>query len=368
MKNESNKPTDNHESDKTVYTLEEITQLTGKEPDYLLSPIIPRIGTSVLAAKPDVGKSQLARQLCLAIISEQPEFLGLKLNTIQKRAIYVATEDHAEAISFLVKKQMLKFGVIEENRLIFICADTLTPKEIHEKILIELKKTKADLVVVDSFGDIFSGNDLNNNAMVRRVTRIFDSIAKRYKCALMFIHHINKAAYHKSPSQQYIQGGSGLVQRIRTALFLSEGKGSIKYLSIAKGNYVSKLIKSRAIELEFSEETFTFSPTGNTIPVEEVAQNGNQAKELNPEKFSELAEEIFEGKTLRHNEFIEKYKMNTGESTSSAKRFLNKVLDLGITVKTGNGDYLLHSADSSPGNMYSIDFETLDTQQSRTIE
>ena len=58
-----------------------------------------------------------------------------------------------------------------------------------------LTKAPVDLVVVDSFGDIFKGNDTNNNMGMRNTVKIFDRIAKKHNCLILFVHHINKGAY-----------------------------------------------------------------------------------------------------------------------------------------------------------------------------
>lgn len=355
MSTKLEQPSEKQESTKEIYTLGEIIKISGEEPDYLLEPILPRVGTCILVAKPDVGKSQLVRQFSLAIVSGHSEFLSFKLKVLHKSVIYVATEDHAVGISFPIKKQIEGFEGYDENNLIFICADTMSPEEIYKNIHAQLKKMKADLVVIDSFGDIFSGPDINNNVLIRQEAKRFDNIAKKYECNVLFIHHINKATYDRSPDQKYIQGGSGLVQRIRTALFLSEGIGSLKYLAVVKGNYTPKQVKSMAVELEFNEATFTFTETGKQVPVRELGQNNYQTKEIKREELVEIAQEIFGDKTLDHKEIIEKYIEKTGASESTAKRNLAKFLDYKIVVKAGKKYSLVQSDNVNPATTYQIE-------------
>lgn len=352
---ENNQPQEKPEGNKEIYTLGEITKLAGEEPDYLIEPILSRVGTSVLAAKPDVGKSQLARQLSLAIISGHDEFLGFKLKTLHKRVLYVATEDHPVGISFPLKKQSEGFKDYDENSLVFLCADTMSPEEISSKIHEQLKKNQVDLVVIDSFGDVFLGLDMNNNAMMRNVAKNFDVIAKKYKCNVLFIHHINKSSYDKSPHQKDIQGGSGLLQRIRSALFLSDGRGSFKYLSVVKGNYTPKELKSKAFELEFCEETFTFTFTGNIVPLEQVGQMNHQSIEIDREKLVEIAEGVCGDKKLTHKELIEKLREKTSQSESSAKRLLRTLLNHNIVSKTDEGYGFVPIENNSAEITYSIE-------------
>ena len=51
-------------------------------------------------------------------------------------------------------------------------------EEIINAIDTDLTLTPADLVVIDSFGDIFKGGDTNNNMAMRNTVKLFDKIAK----------------------------------------------------------------------------------------------------------------------------------------------------------------------------------------------
>lgn len=234
----------------------------------------------------------------------------------------------------------------------FLFADTLNQKEILKELTSELSKETVDLVVVDSFGDVFQGVDLNNNAMVRSTVRSFDKIAKKYKCLIVFIHHINKAAYNSSPGQKYIQGGSGLVQKIRTALFISEGKGPIRYLSIVKGNYTPRKHKELSIELSFSEENFLFTRTGNNIQTAHIGNANNHNEK--PENIKNLAIDIFKDQAFKYNDFIQEFKNVTSLSTTSAKRYIDKFVNEGIVLKTDGTYHLNPDIIDEPQKPYQI--------------
>ena len=64
------------------------------EPSYLMEPIFPQKGTAVLAGKPDIGKSQFARQLCIQVALGLEEIIGFQIKAVHNRSIYVATEDN----------------------------------------------------------------------------------------------------------------------------------------------------------------------------------------------------------------------------------------------------------------------------------
>lgn len=178
--------------DKVVFNAVELMAMGNLEPQYLMSPIFPQKGTAVLAGKPDTGKSQFARQLCIHVAFGLKSFIDFELNPIHNRSIYVATEDNADNTRYLMNRQMNGLGQTVKENLRFIFADTMEQEEILKSLDEELTIAPADLVVVDSFGDIFKGGDSNNNMAMRNTVKTFDKIAKKHNCLILFVHHINK--------------------------------------------------------------------------------------------------------------------------------------------------------------------------------
>lgn len=336
-------PADDH-SDKVIYNAVELMAMGNIEPQYLMEPIFPQKGCAVLAGKPDTGKSQFARQLCIQVALGEKRFLDFELNPIHSKAIYVATEDNQEASTYLLSKQFkgLDREVVENLRFMF--ADTMEQGEILKELDKALTKESADLVVVDSYGDIFLGNDGNNNMAMRNTVKSFDKIAKKHNCLILFVHHINKGGYRQSPGQEHIQGGSGLVQKVRLAIQLSEGDGGTRYFSVVKGNYCPKEYKQNSLVLNFSEDTFLFTNTGKTIPTNQIGGVSNTTS--NKEKiteFQETAETILGQKSITYSSFVQDYCKLTGRSTATAKRVIKDWVKLGIIEKNA-GEYCLAKA------------------------
>jgi KaiC/GvpD/RAD55 family RecA-like ATPase len=324
--------------EKFVYDGIEIIEFGHLSPQYLMSPIFPRKGTAVLAGKPDTGKSQIARQLCIYVALGLKQFIGFDLNIVHQRSVYVATEDGMEACSYLYQQQLKGLGQEPTKNIQFIIADTFEQDEVLRHIDETLTKAPADLVVVDSFGDIFKGFDSNSNMAMRNTVKVFDRVAKKHNCLILFVHHINKGAYRQAPGQEHIQGGAGLVQKVRLAIQLTEGEGFLKYFTVVKGNYCPKEYKANAIELEFSEKNFLFTPTGNFVPIEQLGEQPNKdEKDLKYKELEALAEGIFGNKILSHGDFIRAYSKATGKSTSSAKRCLKDLLKYNLVVECQRG-------------------------------
>jgi hypothetical protein len=327
--------------DKVVFNAVELMAMGNIEPQYLMPPIFPQKGTAVLAGKPDTGKSQFARQLCIQVAFYIEKFIDFKLNPIHNRSIYVATEDNQENTRYLMNRQMQGLGQAPNENLRFIFGDTMEQEEILKSLDEELTKAPADLVVVDSFGDIFKGGDSNNNMAMRNTVKLFDKIAKKHNCLILFVHHINKGAYRQAPGQEHIQGGAGLMQKVRLGIQLSEGDNNTRYFTIVKGNYCPKEYKQNSIVLDFSEETFIFKNTGKLIPTFELGSQPNEDKK--EEKYNELesiAIEIFGDQLISYSNFVKRFCEITGKSIPSAKRAHTNLKNLKIIVEA-NGSYRL---------------------------
>jgi len=329
------------EEEKVMYNAVELMEMGDDETRYLIDPIFPQKGSAVIAGKPDTGKSQFARQLCIQVALGIKDFIGFQLNITHNKALYVATEDNKENTRSLLKKQLKGLGKDPKDNLRFIFADTMEQEEILLKIENALTEEPADLVVVDSFGDIFKGGDTNNNMAMRNTVKSFDKIAKHHNCLVLFVHHINKGAYRVAPGQEHIQGGAGLVQKVRLAIQLSEGDGSIRYFTVVKGNYCPKEYKQNSLELNFSEETFLFSNTGRLIPTADIGTKPDfKHKEEKFNVLEQIANNIFNNNLVSYGNFVKKYCEITGKSPATAKRAHSDLLKFEI-IEICNGVYRL---------------------------
>ncbi|HEY9220363.1 MAG TPA: AAA family ATPase [Lutibacter sp.] len=342
-------PDDNVE--KVVYNAVELMALGDLQPKYLMFPIFPQKGTAFLAGKPDTGKSQLARQLCIQVALGEKTFLGFELYPIHKRAIYLTTEDDKEATKYLASKQFEGLGKKEVENLRFIFGDIMEQSEIINELSKQLKLCPVDLVVVDSFGDIFQGNDSNNNMLMRNTVKLFDKIAKKFNCLVLFVHHINKKAYQLTPGQEHIQGGSGLTQKTRLAIQLTEGVGNIRYFTVVKGNYCPKEYKQNSIELIFSEETFLFVNTGNMIPTSEIGtQPDNFRKKTKNNELEATAQAIISDVPVSYGDFITQFCEITSKSEPTAKRAIRNLVKSGF-IEKHQGNYCLKGKEMESGKV-----------------
>src|SRR5690554_919659 len=80
----------------------------------LIPPLFHRIGLALLIGSSDIGKSTLLRQLCISVVTGKP-FLGMDVQPIFNRALYVSSEDDQMSISYLLKRQNNEFKLKPEE-------------------------------------------------------------------------------------------------------------------------------------------------------------------------------------------------------------------------------------------------------------
>ena len=234
------------------------------------------IGISLVVGASDTGKSMILRQLAM-VTSAGKDFLGRLFNGEHKSAIVVCTEDDAEAVSYLLKKQNQSLGVeIEDlSRLRFIF-DSL---DIPQKIEAELTASPADLIICDALGDLFNGKDLNQNSQVRQFLNQFTILANKFKVPIVFLHHTSKRSEDLAPSKNNSIGSQGIEAKARFVAELRQDKKNenIRNFCIVKGNYLPREMKTASYDL-LMDYNLCFSDSGQRTDFENLAIGAQKAE------------------------------------------------------------------------------------------
>lgn len=251
---------------KEEYTLEELLGLNITEIPCVLEKLIPSESLVILAGHSDVGKSTWYTQLALAIVKGEKTFLGFKLNLLHKRVLIISTEDGPLPLSFRINRQLAGRSIeknVSNNLKVFFNHDNL-----EKRIIAYLEKNPVDLIIIDAFGDVFSG-DINASNGVRQFLDNYKKICQRFKCSVLFVHHIVKGNKKQISEKDQLLGSTGIVGKVRNVLYLSV-KGQIRHLKVVKGNYLKNEDKDKITCLEFDNETLTFSQIFDYHDYEEV--------------------------------------------------------------------------------------------------
>lgn len=244
-----------------IKTAEDLLKLNVTEVQMLLPPILQKVGVASLCGSSDVGKSYMCLNLAIAICCEEEKVLGLDINSSHKSVIMVCTEDNEEDVSVrlrrLVSNKTLNLGAL---RFIF------QTENLISKLDEELMKQPADIVIVDTLGDLFLGN-LNQSIDVRRFLMPFKKLATKFKCQILFNHHLGKSKENNpNPSKNDVLGSQAIESACRTVLILNKKDNSKRVLTVVKGNNVPDSFKNKGIVFDFDAST-GFQPTGEILEV-----------------------------------------------------------------------------------------------------
>ena len=264
----------------------------------LLDPILPRSGVVALVGSSDSGKSSLLRGLAMAIVSGREEYIGFRLNTRYRRAIYVSTEDDQQSVGSLMRRQTGSPEALEAMEydglhFIFDTDNLLATLELG------LKSYVPDVVIVDAFADLYNG-PMNENNRVRGFLQAFAQLAAKYDTLFIFLHHTGKRTESLTPSKHNAIGSQGFEAKMRLMMELRPDpeRHDIRHLCIVKGNYLPAEYKHDSFELRF-DQNLNYTATGERVPFSQLRERDPEKEGAEAERLELIKSLRDEGKTLQ---------------------------------------------------------------------
>ncbi len=211
----------------------EIAKLFQKEPpalDFVISGLL--VGTvGSIVAPGSVGKSFFALQTAIAVASASQSFDLLRLGEVKKgRVLVLAAEDPEQVIWHRMHAigrhlpESVRKDVIE-NMVIVPCLGDgidITDPRWEEDLRQLFERTKPRLVFIDTLTRVHSKDE--NAAMdAKEIMQILEALANEFGCAVVFLHHVSKAAALGGlvELQQAARGSSVFVDNSRWQSFLA---------------------------------------------------------------------------------------------------------------------------------------------------
>ncbi len=194
----------------------------------LIDPIFPKVGLVSLVGSSDTGKSTILRQLALSVALGLDNFLGYKIDTKTRNVIYIRTEDDSTSTSISLKRQIKGLKTFNEfpdeslNHLKFIFDFNFTSNDddnLFKKLENDLSTHGADLIIIDAFTDIFSG-DINSSTKVREFLNTFSTLSKKHNTLILFLHHTGKRTDKFTASKDNVLGSQAFEAKMRVLLEL----------------------------------------------------------------------------------------------------------------------------------------------------
>jgi RecA-family ATPase len=263
-----------------------------KEIPTLVFPFLQQTGLACLAGSSDTGKSSILRQLAVAVVTGEPDFLGFPINARHRSVIYVSTEDLERETAYLLSRQAQRYKpeLLKGLRFVFDI------ENLYNELNKRLNNKPADLVIIDCFADAYGG-DLKDTQRIRTYLHPFQELAQKHQCLILFLHHTGKRTENFEPSKNNLLSGQGFEAKMRLVIELRADPLNPlhRHLCIVKGNYLPASYKKESYVLQFDEQNFIFSNTGERMPFELLVKQPDtnnskvkyeQAKELKEQGYS----------------------------------------------------------------------------------
>ena len=187
--------------------LADLLEEPAEDVSWLWERTLPTFGLSLLAAKPKVGKSTLAR--CLALnVSRGESFLGRA--TSPGPVVYLALEEKRSE----VKAHFERMGATDEPIFIHVGS---APETALAELKAVIAETKAVLAIVDPLLRLVRLRDGNDYAEVTRELEPLLMLARETGCHILAVHHLGKGEREGGDS---ILGSTALFATVDAALLM----------------------------------------------------------------------------------------------------------------------------------------------------
>lgn len=305
------------------------TEVAAKEfPDdrFLWGSQFVRSALNGIVGGSDTGKSTLLRLLAIAIAKGEEEFLGLPLRTKTKKVLIFSLEDGERDVnSFFKDFKSDLIGTMALDNIHFVFEYDKSVLHTLENIV---NSEHYDAIFIDSYSDAFTGFNGNDQMDTKRFLNPFDLIAKKQNAAIVFLHHINKAAKEGSINKGSTMGSAAFEQDVRSLVSITKPKGyhsNLRYIEIKKGNYVSSDEKLKVLTVRFNESKLDFEYQSYTAQKQSI-KKGNFSEEFKAEviAFYSKCKEVKPSLSWRDFEKAVKGKFKQVVSHTTLKSWIEK--------------------------------------------
>lgn len=193
----------------TFTTLDDLLAEPEETIAYALERTLPCGGFSIVAAKPKVGKSTMARGLAVAISKGEP-FLGRA--TTRGKVIYLCLEEkRAEVTSH--------FRRMGANGAAIMIHTGATPKDVLTALEAAIEEHSPVLVIIDPLSRFVRVTDFNSYAEVTRQLEPLIDLARSSACQthIMALHHNGKSGDVREAGDA-VMGSTGFFAAVDTLL------------------------------------------------------------------------------------------------------------------------------------------------------
>lgn len=312
---------------RTELKMIKMSDIEAQEIEWLWYPYIAYGKLAIVQGDPGDGKTTLILNLAAKLTKGE----GLDENMKVMEPMNVIYQTAEDGLADTVKPRLLQAGADCEKVLV-IDESEKSLSMLDERIEEALIKTGARVLILDPIqAYLGSGTDMNRANEVRNMTKRLAALAEKYKCAIILIGHMNKAAGNKAAYRG--MGSIDFYAVARSVLLVGrvEGEPNIRAMVQIKNN-LAEFGHAKAFRL--SEEGFRWLGDYE-ITADEVL--GGYAPKINKlEQAKDLLREL--SKELEKVESNSIYDM-AKEQNISKRTLENAKREMGIRAKRENDSW-----------------------------
>jgi predicted ATP-dependent serine protease len=321
------KPEDVMEEQKIELKMIKMSEVQSQEVEWLWYPFIPYGKLTIIQGDPGDGKTTLVLNIAAKLSKGEGLDSEMKLQE-PVNVIYQTAED---GLSDTVKPRLELAGA-DCERISVIDESAKSLSMIDERLEEALVRTGAKVLILDPIQAYLGGGmDMNRANEARDMTKRLGVLAEKYKCAILLIGHMNKAAGNKAAYRG--MGSIDFFAVARSVLLVGrvEGEPNIRAVVQIKNN-LAAFGHPKAFAL--SEEGFRWLGDYEITADEVLGGIAPKANKL--EQAKQMLRELAEtANAVQSNEIFDEAK----ELGISRRTMENAKKELGIRAKKINNSW-----------------------------
>lgn len=230
------------------------------EQEWVVDGLLPQGGLGLIAAKPKVGKTTLARALAVAVAKGEP-FLGR--DTTQGPVVYISLEDPA----WHVQAEFERLGAKGSQLYVF---EGPVPGESDKLLWESVAALRPVLVIVDTAQRWLQIRDLNDYAEVTAALTPHLSMARELQSCLLYIHHAPKGG--TGDVGDTALGSTALFGSVDIGIFLTRDTEGRRFLTTRQRIQQEPDIESMSLEIDPVTHQVRLGSARNLKLLDEIEQ------------------------------------------------------------------------------------------------
>lgn len=233
------------EEQKTELKLIRMSEIESQEIEWLWYPLIPYGKLTIIQGDPGDGKTTLV----LNIAAKLSNGIGIDKAMQISEPINIIYQTAEDGLADTVKPRLEAAGA-DCEKIVVIDESKKSLSMVDERLEEAIIKTNARLLILDPIQAYLGGGmDMNRANEARDMTKKLGLLAEKYKCAIVLIGHMNKAAGNKAAYRG--MGSIDFFAVARSVLLVGRVEGQINIRAVVQiKNNLASFGHPKAFELE----------------------------------------------------------------------------------------------------------------------